>query len=160
MFDDHVVEEYIKKNKDSNGSYDWWEFLNEKSDLPTSLAFAKIFCPEIKEVEGCYVLKNRYEPKLFNDWKASLNQDFTALEKITNVYEIGDFFTENIDYSGDYSEMIDSLGKALQYYWQLTLKDRYPNIPFVVDLYDDYEYETEGKEFAALCITIYVDRSK
>lgn len=97
----HVVEEYIKKNKESNGSYDWWEFLNEKSDLPTSLAFAKLFWPEIIEVEGCYVLKNRYEPKLFNDWKANLDLDFTALEKITNVYEIGDFFTENIDYPGD-----------------------------------------------------------
>lgn len=69
-----------------------------------------------------FVLKNRYEPKVFNDWKAKLGLNFITLEKITNVYEIGDLFTENTDYKGDYSKMIDSMGKALQYYWQLTLK--------------------------------------
>lgn len=126
--------------------------------MPTSLAFAKLFCPEIIEVEGCFVLKNRYEPKVFNDWKAKLGLSFIALEKITNLYEIGDLFTENTDYTGDYSNMIDSMGKALQYYWQLTLKDRYPDIPFIVELYDDYEFGDNGKECAALCITIYVDR--
>lgn len=54
--------------------------------------------------------------------------------------------------------MINALGEALKYFWELTLKDRYPDINFVVDLFEDDEYEVDGRKYATLFITIYVER--
>lgn len=158
MFNDNIVKEFFVKKEESNGIFDWWDFINEKSDLATSLGFAKLFCPEMMEVDGCYVLKHRYNAKNFNEWKES-GLTLEELESVTNMYEITDFFTTNLIVDENYSEMIDALGEVLKYFWTLTLKNRYPNIPFVVNLYEDYEYEEDGKQFASLNITIYIDRS-
>ncbi len=159
MFDEKIVKEYALNNEQSKGFYTWWSFIDEKSDLATSLGFAKFFCPDMLEVDGCYVLKHRYDAKTFNEWKES-GLTYKELEVVTNMYEVTDFFNRNLEeYEKDnYSEMIDALGEALQYFWSLTLKDRYPDIPLVVDLFEDYEYEEEGREYAALIITIYTER--
>ena len=157
LFNDNIVKEFSVRKEESNGIFDWWDFISEKSDLPTSLGFAKFFCPDIIEVEGCFLLKNRYNARNFSEWKNEEGLNPTELEKITNLYEVTDFFPTNTDIT-NYSEMIDALGEILKYFWGLTLRDRYPNIKFVVDLFEEYEYEIDDKEYASLYITVYVDR--
>lgn len=42
------------------------------------------------EVDGCFVIEDRYDQRIFSDWKKS-SLSLTKLEAVTTVYEVTDF---------------------------------------------------------------------
>lgn len=151
LFEDNLIKEY-SRNKELNkilnqGSFNWWSYINMKSDLQTALAFVKFFCPEMIEIDNCLVLKDRYVPELFNDWQSEYNDKKTT-ETMTNLYEIKDFFHINRNEDEDEEKQYEVLGKALQYFWSRSFKEQFPDRIIKVNLF---------KEYGELFITVHED---
>ncbi|WP_285398071.1 hypothetical protein [Lysinibacillus sp. fls2-241-R2A-57] len=118
-----------------------------KSDIKTALGFAKYFYPEILEVEGCFLLKDKYSEKNFNRWKTECKNNKVYIEKMMNLYQVRDFFHINVDEDENLEEQIQALGEVLKKFWSLSFKDRFPNRDIVVSLFK----EEDGHLF----ITVY-----
>lgn len=67
LFRDELIKEFVKHKEANANSFTWWNYLNVKSDLQTALAFSKFLHPDIIEVDGCLLLKDKYRPGLFAD---------------------------------------------------------------------------------------------
>jgi hypothetical protein len=147
LFDDHLIEEYQQWKKANSNSFNWWSYVNMKADLQTALAFAKFFSPELIEKDGCLILEDRYEEKLFHDWKKACSDDKTSIEKLMNLYELNDFFHINVNDMEDEEGQVNALGNVLKYYWSMAFKQRYPNRNIIIDVFKEYDGQ--------LFITVY-----
>lgn len=79
--------------KEANeGDFTWWNYVNMKSDIHTALGFAKFFYPDIVEVEGCFLLKDKFSQKNFSRWKKDYQNNKVTIEKMMNLYQVKDFF--------------------------------------------------------------------
>ena len=71
------------------------EFYKSKIRFTDSARICKVFYPDIIEVDGCFLLKDKYSSKIFKGWKKDCNNNKTDIEKMMNLYEVGDFFHIN-----------------------------------------------------------------
>jgi len=148
LFNDDVVSEY-KKWKDANpDNFSWWNFVNMKADLDTALAFAKFYCPEIIEIEGCCFLKDKYNSTIYESWKQECKGDKKQLEMMVNIYQICDFF--EINETDNEIEKIEVLGNILKYFWTTTFKSMYPEKKLKVEIFEEQDKE--------LFITVYSEQ--
>ena len=147
LFDDSIVGEYLEWKNANPENFTWWNFINLKSDLQTALGFAKFFYPDIIEVDGCFLLKDKYSSKIFKGWKKDCNNNKTDIEKMMNLYEVGDFFHINRNEYKNEDIQIIALGNVLKHLWLLSFKDRFPDRKINVDVFE----ESDG----ALFITVY-----
>jgi len=147
LFDDNIVNEYIEWKNANPETFTWWSFINIKSDLQTALGFSKFFYPDIIEVEGCFLLKAKYSTAKFESWKKDCNNDKTNIEKMMNLYEVGDFFHINRNEEENEDIQIIALGDILKRFWSLSFKDRFPDRKINVSVFQ----EDDG----ALFITVY-----
>lgn len=108
-----------------------------KSDLQTALGFAKFFCPEIVEVDGCYILKERYTRDLFISWKKN-ETDKRNIEKMMNLYELKDFFHINKSLLENELELLIAFGDVLKYFWTRYFEERYPECKLTVETFEEY----------------------
>ena len=67
-------------------------FVNMKADIDTALGFAKFYSPELLEIEGYCLLKDKFSPNVFEGWKRSCQNNKECVEKMMNIYQIRDFF--------------------------------------------------------------------
>jgi hypothetical protein len=154
LFEDELVKEFMEwKNANSN-TFTWWNFVNMKADLQTALGFAKFFYPEIIEIDGCFILKDKYDKRIFDAWKAECNDDKTCIEKMMNLYEVADFFHMNttFDKEEDEEEQIKALGNVLKLFWSMSFKERFPDRKIFVDVFEEYDDQ--------LFITVYEECKK
>jgi hypothetical protein len=147
LFDDELIEEYQQWKKANPNSFNWWSYVNLKADLQTALAFAKFFSPELIEIDGCLILKDRYDEVLFHDWKKACGNDKTSIEKMMNLYELNDFFHINVNEMEDDEEQVKVLGDVLKHYWSMAFKQGYPNRNIIIDVFMEYDGQ--------LFITVY-----
>lgn len=147
LFNDNIVNEYVEWKNANPENFTWWSFVNIKSDLQTALGFAKFFYPDIIEVEGCFLLKAKYSSKRFQSWKKDCNNDKAKIEKMMNLYEVGDFFHINRNEDENEDIQIIALRNVLKHLWLLSFKDRFPDRKINVDVFE----ESDG----ALFITVY-----
>ncbi len=147
LFDDNIVSEYVEWKNANPKNFSWWNFVNIKSDLQTALGFAKLFYPDIIEIDGCFLLKDKYSEKIYIDWKINCNNNKTSIEKMMNLYEVGDFFHINRNYDENEDAQIIALGNVLKHLWLLSFKERFPNKKINVEVFQ----EDDG----ALFITVY-----
>ncbi|WP_374718763.1 hypothetical protein [Parageobacillus toebii] len=147
MFNDELHKEYMEFKRANNGDFTWWDYVNVKSDLKTALAFAKFFYPDVLEVEGCLILKDKFSREIFELWKEDCQNDKVCIEKMMNLYQVRDFFHINVDEKEDIEEQIKVLGNVLKVFWTLSLKDRFPERNIVVEVFE----EDDGELF----ITVY-----
>lgn len=140
-----LLEEYSAFKKANPNSFNMWSYLNMKSDLQTALGFAHFYSPEVVEIENCIILKDRYFPKLYEQWKSETN-DKTTLEKMMNLYEIKDFFHINRNLEEDEHKQLLVFATVIQFYWNQSFKVRYPDKDLIVDVFE---------EFGGLFITVY-----
>lgn len=154
LFNEDLIKEFIENKEANRNSFTWWQFVNLKSDLQTALGFAKFFYPEIVEIDGCFILKDKFEERVFKDWKKECKDDRTCIEKMMNLYEIADFFHINttFDEDEDEEEQVKALGNVLKLFWSMSFKDRFPERKIVVDVFEEYDEQ--------LFITVYEERSK
>ncbi|WP_238860259.1 hypothetical protein [Clostridium sp. YIM B02569] len=137
LFDDSIVGEYVEWKNANPENFSWWNFVNLKSDIQTALGFAKFFYPDVIEVEGCFLLKDKYSPDIFKGWKKHLNNNKTQIEKMMNLYEVGDFFHINKDEEENEEVQIIALGDVLKHLWTLSFKDRFPDRKINVDVFQE-----------------------
>lgn len=149
MFDDHVNGEYTEFRDANEGNFTWWSYVNMKSDLKTALGFARFFYPDIIEVEGCFLLKDKFSEKYFDLWKKECRENKLNIEKMMNLYQVRDFFHMNADEDENVEEQIQALGKAIKLLWSLSFKDRFPSREIVVSLFEEDDAE--------LFVTVYED---
>lgn len=142
LFDDALIEEYVKWKDANPDNFSWWNFVNMKADLDTALAFAKFYCPEIIIVDGHFILKDKYSVDLYNAWKIDANNSKINIEKMMNIYAIRDFFHIHYKQSDNDEDKIVALGHVLKFFWDMSFKQRYPDksINVVVFEEDDGEY--------------------
>jgi hypothetical protein len=151
LFPDELIKEFNEfKNANAN-NFSWWNYVNMKSDLQTALAFAKFFYPEIIEVEGHFLLKDRYKDELFQKWKVDCENDRTSVEKMINLYELKDFFHINVNEDENELGQIVILGNILKLFWTMSFKQRFPDKNISVEIYEEWE---------SLFITVYQDNVK
>lgn len=144
-FKDELINEYKLWKTANPDNFNWWSYVNMKSDLQTALGFAKFFYPEIIEIDNCFILKDRFSDEIYKQWKSNLESK-TEIEKMMNLYEVKDFFHINRNEDENLEDQIATLGKVLQHFWSQSFKERYPLRKIKVDLFDEY-----GEKF----ITVY-----
>ena len=145
LFNDNIIKEYQEWENANQNNFSWWNFVNMKADLDIALAFAKFYCPEIIEVEGCYLLKDKFNQEIFNSWKVKCSGNKQCIEKMMNLYQLRDFFHIN---QKDYNkEKNIALGEVLTFFWTASFEKRYPNEVFRVEIYEETDEE--------LFITVY-----
>lgn len=148
LFDDNLIKEYTEWKDANLDNFSWWNFVNMKANLDLALAFAKFFSPEIVIVDGYFLLKDKFSKELFESWKKACSYNKTSVEKMMNLYQLRDFFHINNEYTENEDQKIKTLGKVLQFFWEMCLKNRYPSKQIKVEILE----EDDGELF----ITVYV----
>lgn len=148
LFDDDIVAEYTKWKNANPDSFSWWNYINMNADLDTALAFAKFYCPEIIEIEGCCFLKDKFSYGIYEAWKKECKDDKRSLERIVNLYQIKDFF--EINETDNENEKIKVLGKLVEFFWTTSFEKMYPDKALKVEVYE----ESDGELF----VTVYSNR--
>lgn len=146
LFHDDMIQEF-KEYKDANpNNFSWWNYVNIKADLQTALGFAKFFYPEIAEIEGYFLLKDKYNEELFEDWKVNCEDDRISVEKMMNLYELKDFFHINENEQENKMEQEKILGDILKMFWSMSFKQRFPSKDITVEVFEEWD---------SLFITVY-----
>lgn len=148
LFDDDIIQEFVEWKKANGEDFTWWNFVNMKADLQTALGFAKFFYPDVLEVEGYFLLKDKYRSDTFKGWKKDCKNNKQCVEKMMNLYEVNDFFTIQ-QRDDETEEQVHALGEALQQLWSLSFEQRFPQRNIVVNLFK----EDDG----CLFITVFED---
>jgi len=104
-----------------------------------AVAFSALYWPEFVEVEGCVLLRERYEPVNFREWKEEFGGDLSRVEGIVNHVHLWDLFQP--DEASVPERAIESLGRILSCTWQCALRQQFPGREFDVRFVeDDSEY--------------------
>ncbi|WP_241774582.1 MULTISPECIES: hypothetical protein [Lysinibacillus] len=147
LFNDEINSEFMEFKDVNEGKFTWWSYVNMKSDIKTALGFAKFFYPDVIEVEGCFLLKDKFSEKYFEMWKEECQKNKVNIEKMMNLYQVRDFFHINVDEDENLEEQIQALGEVLKIFWSLSFKNRFPDREIVVSVFE----EEDGELF----ITVY-----
>lgn len=147
MFNDEINGEFMEFKDVNEGKFTWWSYVNMKSDIKTALGFAKFFYPDVLEVEGCFLLKDKFSEKHFEMWKKECKGNKFNIEKMMNLYQVRDFFHINVEEDGNFEEQIQALGEVLKIFWSLSFKNRFPKRKIIVRVFE----EEDGELF----ITVY-----
>jgi hypothetical protein len=147
LFKDEIVGEFLEWKNANPDNFTWWNFVNIKADIDTALAFAKFYSPELLEIEGYCLLKDKFSPNVFEGWKRSCQNNKECVEKMMNIYQIRDFFHINTIDSENENEKFKALGRILKFFWEITFEKNYPEKKLKVHLFE----EDDGELF----ITVY-----
>lgn len=148
MFSDDLIPEYVENKRINKNNFDWWSYVNLKTDLQTALGIAKFFYPEIIEIENCIILKTQFSNSRYEEWKEDCKGNKRDIEKMMNLYEVKDFFHINTKDDGKFYEEIEALADVLKLFWSMSFKNRYPKKNIKVVTF---------KEYDSLFITVYED---
>jgi hypothetical protein len=149
LFEDGLIEEYTEWKNANPENFSWWNLVNMKADLDTALAVAKLYCPDILIIEGCFILKDKYSKDSYNNWKMDCRNIKIDIEKMMNIYAVRDFLHINYKESKNEEDKIVALGNVLKYFWNMSFKERFPDKIIIVDVFE----EDDGELF----ITVYED---
>jgi hypothetical protein len=152
LFKDELIKEFMEWKHANPDNFTWWNFVNMKYDFEAALAFAKFFYPEVIEVDGCFLLKDKFSQEIFDGWKKGCENDKTCIEKMMNLYEVKDLFHINATGDEHEGEQIIALGNILKIFWTMSFKDRYPDRPIIVDVFMEYDND--------LFITVFEEVSR
>lgn len=61
-----------------------WTVLQAEADATQLAAYASLFWPEILEVRGCYLLRERFFQDAFEGWWQELKADKSLIESVVN----------------------------------------------------------------------------
>lgn len=147
MFKDELNKEFMEFKRVNNGDFTWWNYINVKSDLNLALGFSKFFYPDILEIEGHFILKDKFSKEIFELWKKECGNDKVSTEKMMNLYQIRDFFHINLDEDENIEEQLYALSKVVKRFWSLSFSERFPKRNIVVEVFEEEDEE--------LFITVY-----
>ncbi|WP_019878470.1 hypothetical protein [Succinispira mobilis] len=141
MFKDNLISEFIKWRNANPKNFSWWNYVNLKSDLQTALGFAKLYYPEIVEVDGCILLKDKFSEELYELWRDECKGEKSCIEKMMNLYQLRDFFHLKTQDDGNLESQIKALGDVLVLFWGMSFKNRFPERLIKVEVFEENDGE-------------------
>lgn len=132
-----LINEYAEYKKVNGERFNWWSYVNMKSDVQTALGFVKLFYPDIVEVEGYFIIKDRFNQRVFNQWKER-EKNKSVVEKMVNLYEVKDFFHINTNENENLEKQLLVFGEALKHFWKQSFVERFPTRNIQVALFEEY----------------------
>jgi len=116
--------------------------------IEETLAVASVLCPEVVEVKGYVFISEFYNGNIDN-LEEQYNHNKKDIEMFVNSWSLADFFLQSSDESVHKDEIIEEFGKVIKYFWQLRMKELFPDKKIVVELGDEIMGER------GLTITVY-----
>ncbi len=120
---------------DLNENFDVLDFVWRHGSVVEALMYARLFWPELAEIEGMVIVKDRIDT---GESRARLRdaigkmRDSSAVEESFNLHELpDDLFSKTQDAT---DEQVDFLAERLQEMWRARLQSLYPNKHFVVKI--------------------------
>lgn len=103
-------------------------------DIEMAIAFANLFCPEVIEVDGCVFIAEFYHgniQELKNNYET-----VREIEMFVNSWSLSSLLKDNhkLNYAVPY---IVEFAKAIQYFWQIRMKNLFPDKDIVVEIGED-----------------------
>ncbi|MEQ9666920.1 hypothetical protein [Coleofasciculus sp. G2-EDA-02] len=94
-----------------------------------ALAFTKLFLPDFVEHEEGIFLSEAFNLEIYEQWKAQLREDITAIEQVMNHQHIDDLLPDAESVGID---NLFYLGQVIKQMWANHLKSLYPQRSFKV----------------------------
>ena len=117
--------------KEANGNdFSLWDYLFGVTNVEIGLAFSKLFWPDFIEYDRGIFLLEAFNPKIYEEWKAKLGNDFIAIEQVMNHLHLEDILPEAEKVG---LENLFYLGQVISQMWESRLKLLYPNRSFQVE---------------------------
>lgn len=117
--------------KQANGNdFSLWDYIFGVGNVEIALAFSKLFWPDFIEYDRGIFLAETFNPQICEEWKAKLENDINAVEKVMNHIHLEDILPEAEKVE---IENIFYLGQVLSQMWESRLKLLYPNQCFQVE---------------------------
>lgn len=151
-----IVDETIKNEiTEANWCTDLIQYSTYKCKIDGLIAAAYLFCPQIIQVKDYIFIKQfwncsaeasiericRLEEQYGNDKK--------SIEMSVNTWSIGDFFIGDSSEFMDNEKLLHQFGNAIVYFWQIRVRELFPEKEIIVELGNDLMGEF------GLCITMY-----
>lgn len=154
-----IVQEKIKENivEGSEGIEDLAHFGLYNNQLDSTVAAAALFCPDIICVKDYIFVKmflndpdnDEQLIKMVEKLEEAYDHRKKDIEIAINSWSVGDFFLNDHSNLPRSDEYMNYYAKILRYFWQLRVKQLFPDKNVVVEL----GYELMGE--LGLCITMY-----
>lgn len=110
-------------------------YLSDHLSVASARLFADVMVPEFVAVQGCVILKSRYEPENFAEWWSREQGDVTAVERALNHLHLWDLF-EPADAAEE--RAVHELAERIASTWQWHAERCFPGRRFVASVTDDY----------------------
>ena len=115
--------------KSNSSDFSLWDYLSCVANVEVALAFTKLFLPDFVEHEDGIFLSEVFNREIYDQWKATLGNDITAIERVMNHQHIDDILS-GTDKVG--TDNLFYLGQAIKQMWESRLKSLYPDRRFEV----------------------------
>lgn len=151
-----IVDETIKNEIiEANWSTDLIQYSTYKCKMDGLIAAAYLFCPQIIQVKDYIFIKQFWNCSVeesierIRRLEEQYGNDKKSIEMSVNTWSIGDFFIGDSSEFMDNEKLIQQFGDALVYFWQIRVKELFPEKEIIVELGNDLMGEF------GLCITMY-----
>jgi len=132
--------------KSNNGDFSIFDYLGAVGNMELVIALTKLFYPDVVEHEGGIFLAETFQPEIYEQWKAQL-ENMNEIERVMNHLHLDDLFSD-VEEVG--IENLYYLGQTLQKMWELRLQSLYPQQEFKVLCNLDTEAETVVLTFSSV----------
>ena len=116
--------------------------------IEKALAVASVLCPEVVEVKGYIFIAEFYNGDI-DSLEEQYNFDRKNIEMWVNSWSLAEFFLQASNESVYIDQIIEEFGKVLTYFWNLRMKELFPEKTVIVEIGDEIMGEN------GLTITLY-----
>lgn len=120
-------------------------YVGQEGSFAHALATLWLVTPDLVEVRGCVLLRERYVPRNFEHWWDRLNGDTRRIEYIINLTNVGDIFNRG----GAPEEALDEFTVRLAQLWRCVLPEKVRTRRFEVDVMLDPEQDGPYLSFSS-----------
>lgn len=118
-------------------------YLINEGTLEAALTCASLFWPPLLEDDDLVFLAEFYHPEQLPRHRARFGNDRSRIERFVNAMALADFFFKQHtdDSILDNVDLLNALGRALQFFWSMRLQVLFPDRQFIVEVGDNLEGE-------------------
>jgi hypothetical protein len=123
--------------------------VSNSYDIEMAIGFASLYCPEVIEIDDCIFIAEFYNGNI--DRLKAQYKSRKEIEIFVNSWSLTSLLSNNekINYNVDY---IDEFAKAIQYFWQMRIKELFPNRKVIVEIGEGIMGES------GLAVTVYQEQ--
>lgn len=127
--------------KYENWKYQWMEpdsitltnYISECCHPEDFLICTQLLIPTFVVIDGCVIIKERYQTDNFSEWRKHFFGNKKEIEKMLNNIVVYDVFLHT---GNDVSNVIfEQICNVMKVSWSLVLNNSFPDKKFIVDIY-------------------------